>query len=139
MKRTIITLNNGLKIAAFSSRHDFLFDDGNRLEAVDKEIADKLNLQIEEHSISTFTSKRGVIIDIHRLVHKLTVPIKKEMNIWKKKHEANEVDIVIVPYPFILALKEHNYSLESIIKTPFRCVTFADRVHKVVNSNNFTI
>jgi hypothetical protein len=119
MKRTIITLSNGKKVANFSSPHSFKFTDGSILPARSKEDSEALSLK----EIETPINDKGDI----EISFEITGMIEAEMFHWMKGYSNCYVDVVFCPLPMITTLKKEGYD---IINSPFRTVRMADRITK---------
>ena len=63
----------------------------------------------------------------------LSDEVYREMEVWQKMWEHNDVDIVLCPLPMIQALEV------GLLMTPFRAVRMKDRIAKTVSCNTFTI
>tara|TARA_R100000951_G_scaffold116715_1_gene130043 strand:- start:18 stop:422 length:405 start_codon:yes stop_codon:yes gene_type:complete len=100
------TLSNGLKVVNFCSNHSafnknsnvaFTFEDGSILENVLMKITGALSMEVIDETIDNgkFTVvKKGF---------KLTTFIVKEL---KKVQMMSDVDIIIVPFPMLVALEK---------------------------------
>lgn len=120
----IITLTNGKRVANFSSPHDFTFTDGTILPAVSSEDAEKYKVTFIEN---VDESTGDVQLDF-----KLTDDIIKLMLQWVDKHDNDEVDVVFIPMPMLIALKEQA-PFHEIKAAPFRAVRMEDRIQKLVS------
>ena len=70
----------------------------------------------------------------------LSDEVKREMEVWIKMYQHNDVDIVLCPLPMIQALYKDEYDRGAkLLKTPFRAVRMKDRILKTVSCNTFTI
>lgn len=104
--QTKTTLKNGLIIANFSSNHEkfnkgsnvaFTFDDGSTLENVPLDKSKRLSLQVLDKKEKSIC---GRFFEIKK-VFELTDVILSEL-----KNLEREVDIIIVPFPMLQALKD---------------------------------
>lgn len=92
-----VTLSNGLRLANLSSPHSFTFVDGSTLEACSREHTNALPLE----SVEVEIPNRLGWVDIS-LEFRMTAAVQAALT----ELEADaSVDIVIVPFPVITALK----------------------------------
>lgn len=117
----ITTLSNGKRVANFSSPHEFKFEDGTILPAIDNESSLKLSIKFIETEIGD-----GDIL----LSFKSTPEVDNEIDFWIESFEKGDVDVVFCPLPMISMLKEHGIDLKS---TPFRSIRITDRISKLVS------
>jgi hypothetical protein len=136
MEKNVTPLKNGLKVANFSSPHDFEFDDGTILKAVSDEQAQKLKVTFNE---TESKGPRG-ITDIE-LSFGLSTDVYLEINEWQKLYNAGVVDVVIIPLPMLTALKTSTvkWTPQMISESPFRCIRIEDRTNKVISSRKFCV
>jgi hypothetical protein len=136
----IIVLSNGLRVANFSSPHEFQFVDGSILPAVSNELSKKLSLQVEEETYSTEnikdTDNKYISIKIKFTLDPLVI---EELSYWHQEHKKGNVDVVIVPRPCLDAIRESGTNDEMINKFPFRTIRVADRLLKTVCIDKFCI
>jgi hypothetical protein len=132
MNREILTLSNGKRVANFSSPHVFLFEDGSVLSAVSGEHATSLSLIISEDELN---DKGDISIE-----HSISPAIEEEIEFWKAKHEAGEVDVVFCPFPMMQALWHncrenlHAPAVQEYMESmPFRSILTANRLTKEVS------
>ena len=124
MDAPVVTLRNGLRLANFSSPHSFTFDDGTELPPCSPERAERLVLRACERE-----TDRGKWKDI-ALGFTMTPVVMDELT----RLEKSDVDIILVPYPVMTALRECEVSL-----TKVRCVRMVDRVRKIASCDRFCI
>lgn len=129
MSVPVITLNSGIRIANFSSPHSFKFDTGEVLEACSPERANTLMLSQREHEDR---SPCGRYTNIS-LTFEMSDVVRDEL---LRLEEDENIDIVLVPFPVMEALKASN--LRTQISKARVCRT-ADRVTKTVYHNKFCI
>ena len=119
----IVTLTNGKRVANFSSPHEFKFEDGSILHAIENEVSLKLSIKFIETEIGD-----GDIM----LSFKSTPEVDSAIDFWIEAFEKGDVDVVFCPLPMITMLKEHGIDLKS---TPFRSIRITDRISKLVSIN----
>ena len=129
-----LTLKNGIRVANFSSPHDFKFDDGTVLPAVSNEESDRLKINFDE-DISYNQIGDIVCTDI-KLSFTLTEAVKIKIDDWLIAWNEDRVDIVLVPLPMLTAMKNQEYD---IVDSPFRCIRVEDRTDRVVSSKRFCV
>lgn len=117
----IVTLSNGKRVANFSSPHAFTFEDGSVLPAVPNDYAEKHQILFQEEEFHN-----GDIL----LSFSLTPEVRELMNAWNILHEAGMVDVVFVPLPMLVAMRNEGWIVE---KTPFRSIRITDRINKLAS------
>lgn len=135
----IITLSNGLRIANFSSPHDFQFEDGTILKACSKERAEFYKVEFIEDSKLQWINN----IEIHniRLSFDLSDHLIKEIyNIMDNYEEENKYDIILIAMPMLVAIKENPYLKHiNIEDSPFRVIKMKSRTEKVLRIDQFCV
>jgi hypothetical protein len=127
----ILELNNGIRVINFSSPHQFVFDDGNVLNALNY-------IQVQEGTANIESEV------IHRLRKYEIVSIRANAgnDFWKKikLHQSlfveNKIDVSIVSEVVLNTLKANNYP---VLESPFRKCFMLDRINKIVSSTKFVI
>lgn len=125
MTMPTITLNNGIVIANFSSRHSFSFDTGEELPGCSEDRARALSLDARE---TESPSPCGRFIDI-----------RLEFAVSSAVHEAlieaarAPVDIILVPLPVMQAAQAADHPALPKMRT----ARAADRVRKTTHSTRF--
>lgn len=132
MESRIYTLSNGLRVANFSSPHPFTFTDGTVIPAVEDEKAINLMLDVEESSIPQRNSRFKTV----ELDWSLSEPVADEIDYWFTFFAMKKVDVVIVPLPVMVALR-NIWNIKDILKSPFRVIRVADRITKAIHINKF--
>lgn len=129
----IHTLMNGVRIANFSSNHEFRFDDGTILPGVTDELCNRLKLEKNEELYKSLPY-------YDHFINLVTVSFSKSDNVidelayWKRKFYDDEVDLVIVPLPVLRLFDENDDHL------PFVGVNVMERTEpKVIYSNKFCV
>lgn len=125
---TKIILTNKLRVANFSSPHNFYFEDGSVLPAVDSETAIRLVLQ----PVEVKEKNSGGWTDI-RLSYKMTDEVLSELY---RYNGDDTVDIVIVPLPVLLAINEGVYFP---FGHKFRTTRIIDRINKICSISEFCV
>lgn len=123
MTTPVITLKNGIRVANLSSPHSFKFITGEELPACSAEVANRLKLEQVEKEVPGI---KGTI-DIE-LTFQMSAAVREELDVLSGRED---IDIVIVPFPVMNALKEER----PIGK--FRVCRVADRVTKAIFSDKF--
>lgn len=141
MKYNIITLSNGLKVANFSSPHEFKFEDGSLLPECTPEHSEKYKVSFIETLTPVNRFKED---EVQLLFHDVELMFNLSSDVWSLiKHWKNFyfiglVDIVLIPMPMLVALKEQ-YDSEWIKQSPFRVIRIEDRINKLVSISKFCI
>ena len=120
----MLKLKNGIKVANLCSPHPFKFTTGEVLPAVDAETASRIKLGTKEVEISN----QGWI-DI-RLEFQLSDVVLSEI----KRIENTDVDVILVPFPIMAALKENDLPVGKC-----RTCRVADRNTKLIFPDKFCI
>jgi hypothetical protein len=132
----MVTLSNGLRVANFSSPHPFNFVDGTVLPAVDKDTCDKGALECIESEVPDPSGKFVNISIIWKLTHSVTEMIQY----WQHEYDRGNVDVVLIPFPVLTALREEEKEgVYKIIESPFRVIRCADRITKAIFIDRFCI
>lgn len=119
-----VSLSNGLRVANFSSPHAFTFEDGSVLEACAPERAKALMLE----SVETEVQNPGGWVDIS-LEWKLSDEVSDALI---ELEQDDEVDIFLVPFPVMTALKEAGRDVGKA-----RVIRVKDRVTKEIHIDRF--
>lgn len=127
----VVTLSNGLRVANFSSPHDFHFVDGSILPACSEERARVLMLDSEEVESKRWIGGADIkVIDIE-LKWKMSQAVEQALG---ELFHSEEFDVLIVPLPVMQAMKEQRMLLGKA-----RCIRMADRVNKKSHIDRFCI
>lgn len=121
----VVRLKNGVRIANFSSPHEFKFDDGTVLPACTPERAKLLMLESEE-----VARAGGKWTDIE-LVFKMSRQVDEAIDILDNDLG---VDVILVPFPVLEAIKRDRRPIGKC-----RVCRVADRVAKTIFSDKFCI
>lgn len=132
----VVRLSNQLLVGNFSSPHQFTFDDGTVLDAVSDYDSMRLKVNFNEYVIDDNLAKKYKTVG---LTFTLSDEVRREMEVWHKMWEHNDVDIVLCPLPMIQALYEDDGKRYDVSKTPFRAVRMKDRIKKLSSIDTFTI
>lgn len=127
-------LKCGLRVANFSSPHPFTFTDGTVIPAVDKELASKLMLDVEEQMVPQRNSRFKTV----KLDWTLSERVADEIDLWYTFFAMKKVDVVIVPLPVMVALRGI-WDEKKIIKSPFRVIRVANRITKEIEIFKYCI
>ncbi len=139
MKMPIAKLSNGLKVANFSSPHEFKFEDGTILKACSNEHAEqyKINFVENTHSQEIFGIPIKNITLSFELTDLLQLEIQNILNTWEDQDDYN---IILIPLPMLTAIKESedfkNLNLED---SPFRVIRMKSRTEKLVRIDHFCL
>lgn len=120
----VITLSNGIRVANFSSPHEFNFLTGEVLEACSPEHAKAMMLNAEE-----IERPNGRWIDIE-----LSFAMSDAVRAGLEEACRLDVDIVLVPFPVMQSVKETD--CEHLL-AKIRVVRVADRATKAIYSDRF--
>ncbi len=128
-----VTLTNGLKIANFSSPHEFKFEDGSILNKCSDYRANLLKVDFIENKI--FNEKLK-IYDI-KLDFGLSEQLKDQIDFII--NYVDEFDIILIPLSMLNAMKNHNKYNKKISLLPFRCIRTKNRLDKTIRIDEFCI
>jgi hypothetical protein len=121
----VITLVNGIRIANFSSPHPFRFVTGEVLPACTGERANHMALNPVEQEVKN----PGGWADLS-----LRFELTPEVIAGLEQLEAAEVDVVLIPFPVLEAIKRAGRELGKA-----RVIRTADRVTKEIYSDVFCV
>ena len=126
MESKIKKTKKNLKVANFNSPHTFKFDDGTELEAVSPNFATETMLRSEdvEYQKNGFTAVEKIF--------KMSEPCRNALT---ELRNSGKADIIIVPFPVLMAAKaEENFSADGLYT-----VFLTDRVNKICSATKFCI
>lgn len=126
---TVTTLSNGVRVANFSSPHPFTFVDGTVLPAVPPEVCEQLSLERQEEA-TQWPGLPGVMAV--RPVFGLTDAVRDRLD---ELHSFDDVDVVIVPFPVLDALRQ--LGLAELCYPKAATCLLADRVTKICHIDRF--
>lgn len=127
----VVTLSNGLRIANFSSLHDFTFEDGTVLPACDVERCEALKMVVHENVMNTHTVRGTTFQDIE-LVKLLGEAVEAELD----RMQADEsIDLFIVPLMLMELIRGENDYFE----TKARVIRMVDRIKKIAKIDTFCV
>ena len=99
-RELVVTLTNGVRVANFSSPHDFTFIDGTVLPKRSPFTAKILEVTFLEDVVkSDQRMVEGVLIKTVSLDFQLSMTIDQEIREWGILHREFDVDVVICPLP----------------------------------------
>lgn len=122
----VITLDNGIRIANWSSPHEFKFTTGEILPACPPERAKAMSLDIDETVVNQ-EKWDDIVLDTN-------IPDSVYEDIEELKYN-DEIDIILVPFMVLDALK----SSYPWIADKCRVIRVADRVTKEIYPDKFCI
>ena len=123
------TLKNNLRIANFSSPHEFKFESGETLPGCNQKRVKDLNMdRILSENIEVINS---IEIITNTVEFKTTPKIRAEI---KKIQGDKSIDICLIPFPMLTAMKTEGINLGK-----FRVCLLADRIKKTIYSDRFSI
>ena len=125
MNMPIITLSNGLKVGNFSSPHSFNFEDDSVLPACSPKRSQAGSLNVSE---ITLPGIKGTV-DI-----KITFILSKDVVKMLDEAEEEDVDIVLVPFPVLTAIRKARRDLGKA-----RVIRVKDRQTKEIRIDRFCI
>lgn len=125
MQSPVVTLKSGVRVANFSSPHEFVFTDGSVLPGCDPERARVLMLENVE--LECFRERWYDIT----LLFSMSDVVRSSL---KELEENTDVDLVLVPFPVMEALKQKKMPIGKC-----RVCRVADRVTKVIHSDRFCV
>jgi len=127
----VVTLTNGVRVANFSSPHLFTFTDGVKLPACSKERA--LHLMLESHERESPGIKGTIDLE---LTFEMSLAVEEALVALNARED---VDIIIVPFPVMTALKEKPLKGVPLRQTIGKCrvCRTADRVTKTIHHDRF--
>jgi len=125
----VITLDNGIRIANWSSPHEFKFTTGEVLPACTPERVKLMSLEIDEIVVNNEKWK-----DIE-MSTKVTETIYDDL---RKLQDDDEIDIILVPFMVLDALKNsYSTSYGSLSTEKCRVIRVANRVTKEIYPDKF--
>jgi len=128
----IITLSNGLRVANFSSNHEFKFVDGSILPAVSNELCTMLSMDTVEQVYN-----EDISLNNFKTINLVFKPSIDVLNAWLIE---NAVDVVIVPLPVITMMRgSMNKDDNDLYYSPFRTIRVANRLTKSICIDKFCI
>ena len=134
-----IKLNSGIRIVNYSSPHTYTFHTGEELPACSNEVAQETKLVAHhgrKESKDLWGDKRGWY-DIS-INYSLSLMQEEELTGLAK---FDEIDIILVTYPVLNALKEcweHDERWDDVF-SKVRVCKLHDRVTKVIRSDEFCV
>ena len=126
MTITKAVLNNGLKVANFSSPHPFVFEDGTSLGACSPERAKDLMLQ----AVETEVPNEGGWTDIG-LEFRMTEAVASALD---EVETDTDVQVLLVPLPVMTAIRSAGRPIGKA-----RVIRVVDRVSKAISCNKFCV
>ena len=129
----VITLENGINIANFSSPHPFNFITGEILPACEDKWSNRMKLDIEEIEHS---DPEGFGIEWVDVELKISIPRHVREALYILMHY-DHIDIILVPHMVLQAMKNHNG--HGMITDKCRVIRCADRITKEIYSDKFCI
>lgn len=137
----IIKLSNGLRVANFSSPHDFKFEDGNILKACTDKRAEYYKVNFDETIQSIVYHSCNVKTEHINLDFSLSEKLSSEINhILLNWEEEDFFDICIIPFSMMNAIKnDWRFEDLNILDTPFRVIRMKSRLEKLVRIDQFCI
>ena len=132
-----IKLNSGVRVVNYSSPHAYKFHTGEELPACSNEVAQSTKLVAnhgKNESKDLYGDPRGW--DDISINYSLSLMQEEELTELAK---FDEIDIILVPYPVLNALKEENEHISAWddVFYKVRVCKLHDRVTKVIRSNEF--
>jgi hypothetical protein len=128
MDMPIIELANGVKVANFGSPHPFNFTTGEILPACSPERVKALSLKVVEMKEPN-PNVSGVTDIVIRF--ELTYEVEEALRLAQER----EVDVVLVPFPLLAAVKEAGFFPHRFPK--IRVIRSADRITKAIYPDRF--
>ena len=131
LDRPIVTLKNWLRVANFSSLHEFSFEDWTVVPWCEEAKTISLSVLKKDTVIETNDKFTTLTVSVE-----LTEEIEKEISYWLDIWNKKEVDIVMVPSRVIEWLKNNWFD---ILHSPFRNGKSLSRLDKTLKCNEFYI
>ena len=135
-----VVLSNGLRVANYSSPHPFTFTDGSVLPACSSARAKMTLLDARETELPR--EIRGIKITDVVIDWKLTWFLEQEVDnfVYAQYHKDFPWDIILVPLPFMVAVKKYiDQSFKDAGTPPFRVIRVADRLTKEIHIDKFCV
>lgn len=120
----VVTLNNGLTVANFSSPHPFTFVDGSVLPACSPERARTLMLGTLEHEERGIKGTTDIVLE-------WAMSMAVEVALTELEADP-EVDLIVVPLPVMTVLKDFELPIGKA-----RVIRVADRVTKAIHTDRW--
>jgi len=125
----VITLDNGITIANWSSPHEFKFTTGEVLPACEPDRAKSMSLDIDENIVN---NEQWEDIEMST-----SVPESVYEDLQKLQYN-DKIDIILVPFMVLDALKNsYSTSYGSLSTEKCRVIRVADRVTKEIYPDKF--
>lgn len=121
----VVTLSTGVRVANFSSPHEFTFTDGSVLPACSDQRARWYMLKSDE-----LETDQGKWVDIE-LQFFTSADIELEISALEKR---DDIDIILVPFPVLEAHKQLGLGVGKC-----RVCRMADRVSKMIYHDRFCV
>ncbi len=136
----VIELNNGIKIANWSSPHSFTFVTGEVLPACDNDRAKEMALDIKETEVP-YSNVPDVLMGKSNNVKVLWNDIRMQTTIPKpvradlvKLQRSKSIDIILVPFMMLSAMKDSSMPIGKC-----RVIRRVSRISKEIYSDKFCI
>ena len=129
-----VKLNSGVRVVNYSSPHPYIFHTGEVLPACSDEVARETKLEANHGKV--YNDKGWIDVSISYCLSKMQ---HEEL---PKLIAFNEIDIILVPYPVLNALKsELNWKTYwfDLVWEKIRVCKLHDRVTKVIRSDEFCV
>ncbi len=145
MKRIpTVQLSNGVRVGNYSSPHNFEFEDGRILHAVTTRRSERLKVDFKESNSHSMVGIRNALIINTELDFGLTPELRKDvekiLEEWRTKDKyGREYDVLLVPLPMLVAIKNEKPDLSIIMDTPFRSIRMVSRTEKKVRIDQFCV
>ncbi len=133
LESSITTLKNGVRVANFSSPHNYTFEDGSKLAKVDMREAGLFKVHFREKVVKDVRDISGIEMDFM-----LSKALLSRMNMWEQLYNDKKVDVVFCSLPLLTAIKKV-IDVSELRKMPFRGVRTKDRTKKVLLTDRFVI
>tara|TARA_R100001480_G_scaffold31749_1_gene43064 strand:- start:102 stop:530 length:429 start_codon:yes stop_codon:yes gene_type:complete len=136
----VITLDNGLRIANWSSPHPFKFNTGEVLPACEPNRAKSMSLKIEETEVpysnmpDTLNGKADDVKVLWNDIRiKVSIPDVVHIDLMKLQRNKS-IDIILVPFMLLSAMSQ-----AGLDRGKCRVIRVADRVTKEIHPDRFCI
>jgi len=134
-----VKLNSGVRVVNYSSPHPYIFHTGEKLHACSDKVAQDTKL-VANHSKRESKDLYGDPRGWHDVSINYSLSLMQEEEL-KELAEFDEIDIILVPYPVLNALKEENEhdARWDDVFYKVRVCKLHDRVTKVIRSDEFCV
>jgi hypothetical protein len=129
-----VKLSTGVRVANFSSPHEFEFTDGSVLAACDEDRSRRLTLTQVERTVKDCASYKLVTVE-----HEMSIDVRNALFSAAKYARRIGIDLIIVPFPVLRAMAKDGDPVGNSLSQQdiFVTIRMADRVKKINHHDVF--